>query len=46
MKSLILRILETATLNSTEINDYYLHLEAKISYLFSEIMKVALIDIV
>jgi signal transduction histidine kinase/CheY-like chemotaxis protein len=36
----ILRILETATLNSTEINDYYLHLEAKINYLFSEIMKV------
>ena len=36
----ILRILETSDLNKSEISDYYLNLETKINYLFTEIKKV------
>ncbi len=36
----ILRILETADLNTKESTDYYMQLEAKINYLFSELIKV------
>ena len=36
----ILRILETSDLNKSELRDYYLNLETKINYLFTEIKKV------
>ena len=36
----ILRILETSDLNKIEISEYYLNLESKINYLFTEIKKV------